>query len=374
MREWKTFSPADIPCLRVLGRTTDVRSPLTLFWTASGIELNVKASELRVLIEADYGNFEPWLDILIDGARTQRLMLQKGKQEICVFRMMDPSVTRHVLILRDTPAMPKDDQTLLQIHGISTDGSFEELPSRDMKIEFIGDSITSGEGGCGAVGEMTWNSGCFDCVDNYTFMTARELNAEYHVLSQSGYGIFCDWRGWTGGAMPLYYTQVCGLAHGSRNEALGAGTDWDFSAWQPDVILVNLGTNDDGSFTFAGQWINGNEFLDPMRLNPDGTPNAEDLGHVEDAAVNFLKLLRAKNPEAQILWVYGMVGSRMMPTLVRAMERYLADSGDTRAELMPLADTLPGEFGSRQHPGYPAHAKTAAAIAERIRTLRLLNA
>ncbi len=48
--------------------------------------------------------------------------------------------------------------------------------------------------------------------------------------------------------MPPYYTQVCGVAMGQRNAALGAQQENDFAAWKPDAVIVNLGTNDTGAF------------------------------------------------------------------------------------------------------------------------------
>ena len=41
----------DIKELKVHGRTTNRRDPLTLFWTASGFECNVSGSELWVEVE-----------------------------------------------------------------------------------------------------------------------------------------------------------------------------------------------------------------------------------------------------------------------------------------------------------------------------------
>ena len=29
------------------------------------------------------------------------------------------------------------------------------------------------------------------------------------------------------------------------NERLGTHNDYDFSSWQPDIVIVNLGTNDE---------------------------------------------------------------------------------------------------------------------------------
>ena len=38
----------DAPMIRVLGRTTQEREPLTLFWTGSGLEFGIRAEELWV--------------------------------------------------------------------------------------------------------------------------------------------------------------------------------------------------------------------------------------------------------------------------------------------------------------------------------------
>lgn len=46
--------------------------------------------------------------------------------------------------------MNADPESVLQINAIETDGEFLPVPERNLKIEFIGDSITSGEGDIGA--------------------------------------------------------------------------------------------------------------------------------------------------------------------------------------------------------------------------------
>lgn len=52
---------SECPYYHVLGRTSKNRSPLTLFWTASGIEIRIQASELWVELETDYTLSEQWI-------------------------------------------------------------------------------------------------------------------------------------------------------------------------------------------------------------------------------------------------------------------------------------------------------------------------
>ena len=339
----KDYKIREISYLRVLGRTNGSLEPVTLFWTASGIEMNIKATEAWVTVRSDYELFEPWADVIVDGAMSQRLMVNKGEQKICLFRNMEGDKIRNVKLLRDTPAFPTDEKTLFQILGVQTDGEFCPLEEPKMRLEVIGDSITSGEGGSGAGGEMTWNSFCFNCVDNYAYMAAKELDAIYHCVSQSGWGVLCSWEGDEKQAIPPYYEQVCGLLNGERNKELGAFEKWDFQKFQPDVIVVNLGTND-GS----------------------GTKDMEKVGK---AVEDFLKKLRDYNPESYILWCYGMLGNGIQPTLENAIQNYKVKSGDERVKFVKLPDTLEGEFGSRQHPGQKSHEKTAKVLVEEIRAI-----
>ena len=160
--------------------------------------------------------------------------------------------------------------------------------------------------------------------------------------------------------MPLCYDKVCGVIKGERNRELGAEDEWDFSRFVPDAVIVNLGTNDGGSFSFYGQTDPMDGFTGPMRKNDDGSMNEEDRLSIEDAMYSFIKKIRDQNPSAYILWVYGMCEGEMDKTISNAMDRYVSESGDRRASFLKLDD---GEAGSREHPGYTVHRAAAEKIA-----------
>lgn len=115
------------------------------------------------------------------------------------------------------------------------DGEFLVLPDPEYRLEFVGDSITSGEGTMGPVGEEDWISAFFSAENTYPRMVSDALSAEYRVVSQSGWGIVTGWDGIVENKIPPYYKQVCGLLTGERNASLGALEDYDFKAWQPDA-------------------------------------------------------------------------------------------------------------------------------------------
>ncbi|MEK4529620.1 GDSL family lipase [Paenibacillus sp. BGI2013] len=365
----KVYALPEIGNLKVHGRSTGERSPLTLFWTGSAVELNVRGSELWVEVESQYDMYESWISILINGVPVSRQMLTAGRYWVCVLRGMNADVVKNVRIVKDVQAMSGDPGCALQIHALKSDGAFLPVQEKPYKIEFIGDSITSGEGAIGAKAEEDWIPMWFSAIHNYTFMTAEALNAEYRVISQSGWGVLTSWDNNPKGNIPEYYEQVCGLLTGERNDALGAGDQHDFSSWQPDVVVMNLGSNDGGAFQSP-------EWKDPdtgkvykQRLNEDGTYHEEDLAAFEKAVEQFLFKLRKNNPDAQLVWAYGMLGFPMMPAIYRAVDAYTKGTGDRKVSIIQLPDTTEETVGARTHPGDLSHRRTAEVLAEYVRGL-----
>ncbi|WP_340399948.1 SGNH/GDSL hydrolase family protein [Paenibacillus sp. FSL H8-0079] len=365
----QVYSLPEVEHLKVHGRTTGQLLPLTLFWTGSAVELNVQGSELWVEVESEYDIYESWISILINGVPVSRQMLTEGRYWICVFRGMNADVVKNVRIVKDVQAMSGDPGCSLQIHAVKSDGAFLPVQEKPYKIEFIGDSITSGEGAIGAKAEEDWVPMWFSAIHNYTFMTAEALNAEYRVISQSGWGVLTSWDNNPKGNIPDVYEQVCGLLAGERNEAIGAGDQHDFGSWQPDVVVVNLGSNDGGAFQSP-------EWKDPdtgkvykQRLNEDGTYREEDLTAFEKAVEQFLFKLRKNNPTAQLVWAYGMLGFPMMPAIYRAVDAYAKETGDRKVTIIRLPDTTEETVGARTHPGELSHRRTADVLAEYVRGL-----
>ncbi|HOB19280.1 MAG TPA: GDSL-type esterase/lipase family protein [Candidatus Atribacteria bacterium] len=365
----KVIALSEAESLKVHGRTTGSLSPLTLFWTGSGLELNVTGSELWIELEVDYDIFEQWITILINSEPVSRLMLVPGRYWLCVFRGMDKAKAKNVRIVKDVQPMGSDPAACLQIHALKSDGSFLPVEDRPVRIEFIGDSITSGEGAIGARQEEDWIPMLFSAVRSYTYMTAAHLNADYRVVSQSGWGVLCGWDNNPNSSIPRYYEQVCGVLTGERNRALGAFEQNDFDSWQPDIVVVNLGTNDAGAFNSPEWKDEATGKVYKQRLNSDGTYNAEDLKAFEDAVEAFLFKLRKCNKNAHIIWAYGMLGIPMMPAICRAVDSYMGKTGDEKVSVFRLPQTREETLGARMHPGAAAHEEAAKALAERIREL-----
>jgi len=264
--------------------------------------------------------------------------------------------------MKDVQPMSFDKGCLVHIHSVRFDGEFLPVEDRPYKIEFIGDSITSGEGTVGASCEQDWIPMWFSAADNYTYLTAKALNADYRVVSQSGWGVLTGWDNNPNCSIPRYYEQICGILPKENCAVADAFGQNDFDEWQPDVIVVNLGTNDANAFS-TPEWVDeASGARHKQRLNEDGTFNEEDLAAFENAVAGFLGKLRKYNKNAHIVWAYGMCGAPLMPSVYRAADTYTRSTGDRKVSVFQLPNTTNETMGSRSHPGKHAHEKAAKEL------------
>jgi len=105
----------------------------------------------------------------------------------------------------------------------------------DKKIEIIGDSISAGYG----------NAGCPWGPDNekgssaWGPLAARKLGAVAHIIAVSGIGMVTSYSGATEDQMPERYSYALPADKQSQ---------WQYSQYIPDVVVINLGTNDFSSY------------------------------------------------------------------------------------------------------------------------------
>ena len=377
-KQLRTFCCRDIQNIHWYGRIGAAEDgAAALFWTASGFAVQTGAGELWAELEAGWLQFEPWVSVWIDGMQVSRFMLEKGRRWYCLFRGLPAGAPHRIALLKETQAMCGDPQHRLLVHALgvpvarTADGALflpPAVPSR--RIEFVGDSITTGEGLAGAPEEMDWIPGWMALRDNYALLTAQSLGADFHFLSQSGWGVVTAWDNDRRCIMPAHYANVCSLAPGEENARLGAHAAWDFSAWQPDAVVVNLGTNDCVAFSnppksdprTGAEWT--------MRRGADGTPLAEDVALLQRGIVDFLTVLRRCNPHARIIWTYGMCSFELGDSIRAAVEDYARSSGDAAVSFLKLpsmeAETAE-EKGSRQHPGPGTHRRASALLVQELR-------
>lgn len=112
----------------------------------------------------------------------------------------------------------------------------DSAPAR--RIEFIGNSITCGYGVEGESASSPFKPETENATLSYAGLVGRALNADYAMVAYSGRGVvrnYGDTNKTSTEPMPSLYDRTC-----CYNSTL----IWDFTSWIPQVVVINLGTND----------------------------------------------------------------------------------------------------------------------------------
>ena len=104
---------------------------------------------------------------------------------------------------------------------------------KDFYIEFVGDSLTAAYGNIGKPGASDPGSALWqDGTQSYAFLACEELDVDYSIAACSGVGID---KGWTQFSVKGFYAK----------ESFYRGlTSTFFNPRTPDIVVINLGTND----------------------------------------------------------------------------------------------------------------------------------
>lgn len=341
----------------------ELEQPYPLFWAGSSLEFTFTGAALHLAFAADFDRVEPWISVELNDAPLLRMPLDRGTTRLCLFRGMTPGVPKRVRVFKETQPITDDPRHRLAVTEVRGEGGeILPVPPRPLLLEFVGDSLTSGEGVVGSKEESDWIPALFSASGTWAKRTADLLGADFRLISQSGWGVRSGWDNVPAHNLPAIYEQVCAPALGPKDREAGAQLPHDFSSWQPDAVVVNLGTNDAGAM--AG----------PPWYGPEGqvfrqTGDAAGLALFENAAVGFLRALRRCNPAAKLVWTYGMIGGPLGPRLAEAVERFRRETGDRDAYYLSLPAATEETMGSRQHPGTPCHQAAAEAAAAFLRSV-----
>jgi lysophospholipase L1-like esterase len=211
------------------------------------------------------------------------------------------------------------------------------MTPRKRQIEFIGDSHTVGYGNTSktrtCTGDEVWAT-----TDNSQAFGARVANhygADYQINAISGRGIVRNYDGFTADPLPVAYPFAL-LDHSKVYED---------ASWQPQVIVIALGTND---------------FSTPLKAGEKWKTREELRADFEATYVKFIEGLRARNPHTFIIvWATDMAEHEIENEAGKVVEQLQAQ-GDKRIVFLPVAGLAMD--GCDWHPSLADHA----AIAEKL--------
>ena len=340
--------------VKLLGRTYFSEDKLYCALSGSGAEFTFNGTKCTVNVNGDSNAMnasaadnQARVGIYVNGERVIDDMVDNLRESYDVFESDTPQdVTVSIVKLSESP------MSTISIGDIKVTGSvIKPTPDKDVFIEFVGDSITCGYGADDPVKEHNFSTKTEDVTKAYAYKTAQALDADYSMVSFSGYGIISGYtnndKKVSNQTVPQYYTKL-GFSWSPNGSFVPANIDWDFSGRQPDVVVINLGTNDD-SYT-----------------------KSETDRQEEYAAeyVNFIKTIREKNPDAKILCTLGVMGDRLFEYVQKAADDYTAETGDKNVYTMKFDVQLPDDgYSADWHPSITTHDKAAAKLSEEIKKI-----
>ena len=340
MKELKRYDPL-CGLFALVGRHDKGQKECGLWWSGSGVRMRTACTAVEVEAESSARDHAQWLGVMIDGEAVARFPLREGRHRYLALSGMEDTVPHEIAILRDTqPSYDEDGPVYL--HAVYTDGDVQKPEQKKLLVEFLGDSLTVGEGTLGPRSAQEWRMMWISHMPAFPTLVCSLLNADKRVVALGGWGAYKSWDGHHESRIGAIYEKLCAVTPGGEK-------DYDFDERGADAVVINLGTNDGSAI---GKEAPENREAEARRLTQD--------------AVELLKTVRRHQPNAFLFWAYGLCGVDMTPFLKAAVEQYRAETGDQRAAYLPLPDAN-GDVGSRLHPSRDAHRRAAAVIAEAIR-------
>ena len=315
----------------IIGRS-DARDPAGPRLSWSGTEIRARFSGTGLKVElADTGVSH--YDVSIDGAPPRPLAVFGERRAYHLATALEAGVHDVVLTKRT-----ESFTGVTQLFGfIGT--LVPSPPPSGRRMELIGDSITCGFGVLGPDETCAFSAATESEPSAWGALAAKELGALRMVTAVSGLGVLRNYDGATTETMPQRY---------DRALADDASSVWEHHAFEPDLIVVNLGTND-----FAGG---------------KGDPGPG----FEAAYTKLLATLRETHPGA---WIVATT-SPMLSNENHARHRgYVAAAiaaraaaGDTKISLVDIDEQSPSDgYGCGYHPSVSTHAKMAARLVEHVK-------
>lgn len=342
--------------VKLVGRTWLSDDVLWLALSGAGVEFNYTGKKLDITILGDSvatsGNADNQarIAVYVDDERVVDEMVDSAEETFTAFESQEERTVNVKVIKLSECAM-----STCGIKAITVaDG--ETITPAEKKahtIEFIGDSITCGYGVDDEVKEHHFSTKTEDVTKAYAYKTAQALDADYSMFSISGYGII---SGYTNGdepvsaqTIPQFYESL-GFSYGSfASTTTPQSLDWDFSSFEPEVIVINLGTND-ASYTKG--------YSDRRQQYQDGY-------------LSFLKMVRENNPNSTIFCTLGTMDSTLCQRVIETVVQYTAETGDDKVHYMlfDLQNGAADGYAADWHPTEATHRKSSEKLVNEIRTV-----
>jgi len=278
--------PAGDARFRYEGRIdfSDTNAPVVI-WQASRISIDFEGNKLG--LDFDNAKGQCFFNATVDGSNTV-VEIWEGKPVTPATLDGFGNGRHHLMLFKRSEA----NAGMVHFRGVELDAGEKAwappAPVYQLRMEFIGDSITVGACNEDGASDQWDNRRTHNCAFSFATLTAEAFDADYRNIAVSGMGIATGW-------VPMKAGEIWDRLHPDTNSP-----PINLSVWTPNVVFVNFGENDD-SFTRA----NGQPF-------PAG---------FTDGYVALIHAIRSAYPGARIVLLRGgMFGGAQSGPLRKAWD------------------------------------------------------
>ena len=337
--------------VKTIGRTFYDGQVRWCTYSGSGIEFFFAGRECTIHLVSDDQYDDPVhaarVAVYVDGERTQDFLMDEPEKDVTIIRREDDTIA-YIRVIK----ISEVSDSVLGIGKATVVGMVSPLTDLPLKIEFIGDSITCGYGVDGRFEVDTYKTANEDCTKAYAYLAAERLNADYSLVSMSGYGIVSGYTA-TGEKLgdkiiPQYY-ETLGNSYATFGDGFRCDRlPWDFTQFTPDIVVINLGTNDS---SYCKDEAKCREYIDGYK--------------------DFLVTVRKRNPEAKIICTLGIMGTELCESMETAVAEFKMETGDESIWTMRFEEQNQERDGVvvDWHPSAATHLRAAVKLSRFITDL-----
>lgn len=248
-------------------------------WPGTSVNIHFEGTGISATLkDLDTSNY---YNVIVDGEVISKIHTDTIKQQFVLASGLSDGEHQVQLFKRT-----EWDKGKTFFYGFEIDKGGEVLDPpapQKRKLEFYGNSITCGYANEDLSGQDR-SLGYFENnYETYGAITARHFNAQYYCISKSGIGITVSW-------FPMIMQEMY-----DRADPTDASSKWDFSAYNPDIVVVNLFQND--------SWIvNMPEYEEFVSRFGKEKPDEE---YIVNAYQKFIESIRSKYSKASIICALG---------------------------------------------------------------------
>ena len=283
---------------------------------------------------------------------TARITLSKRENHIVLFDSpVEKTVTVSVMKFSEA-AFGYAGFKSLELEGDLLSSPESPATASQLKLEFIGDSIT-----CGYGIEGVWEKDTFTTQQErpdkaYAFLTAKALGAQVQLCSWSGIGLISNYVDPETIMLPdTHWLMQANWPYTDKSLSLRLGIEpevWDGAGYEPDIVVIHLGTNDIS-------WVRG---MEERRL--EYTAQLRQL----------IEAVHRRSPRAKICCCLGIMGEQLNASVEEAVNLFKKDFPNVAAKAVLFTQQLEEDgIAADWHPSAVTHKKAAELLAEALRTL-----